>query len=142
DRHLAESSPTSWLLLTRAWLLAMLERGAEVEEATRSAMAMRPDPEAIGFDEWLHAEIATLAGDHEEASRRFQVLCDWLEATHQLSFLSTYDGRFGRSLCRVGRFDEAERCIERARTVAETIEGSAGDDYFVWDQVIARVCAQ
>jgi class 3 adenylate cyclase len=142
DRHLAESSPTSWLLLTRAWLLAMLERDAEAEEAMRSAMAMRPDPEAIGFDEWLHAEISALAGDHKEASRRFHVLCDWLEATHQLSFLSTYHGRLGRSLCRVGRFDEAEGCIERARTVAETIEGSARDDYFVWDQVIARVCAQ
>jgi class 3 adenylate cyclase/tetratricopeptide (TPR) repeat protein len=142
DRHLAESSPTAWLLLTRAWLLAMLEREAEVEEAMQAAKAMRLDPEAIGFDEWLHAEISALAGDNEEASRRLQVVCEWLEATQQLSFLSTYLARLGRSLCKVGRFDEAERCIDRARALAEKVEGSEVGEYFVWNQVVARVCAQ
>ena len=142
DGYLAESSPTTWLLLTRAWLLAMLERGAEVQEAVQAATAMLPDPEAAGFGEWLHAEISALAGDQEDATRRLRVLCEWLEATQQLSLLSTYLARLGRSLCKLGRYDEAEGCIDRSRALAERIGRTEPvGEYFVWNQVLARVQA-
>ncbi len=141
DRHLAESSRTSWLLLTRAWLLAMLERGAEVQEAVRAAKAMLRDPETVGFSEWLYAEISALGGDHADASRRLGLLCDWLEETQQYGFLPTYFSRHGRALCRIGRFEEAERCVERSRAVVKQLDGSDVGDYFLSRQVMARVAA-
>ncbi len=141
DRHLAESSRTSWLLLTRAWLLAMLERGAEVQEAVRAAKAMLREPETVGFSEWLYAEISALGGDHAEASRRLGLLCDWLEETQQYGFLWTYFSRQGRELCRIGRFEEAERCVERSRAIMEKLDGSDAGDFFLSRQVMARVAA-
>jgi tetratricopeptide (TPR) repeat protein len=142
DRHVAESSPTWWVLLTRAWMLAMLERGDEVRDTVRAAMAMLRDPESIGWGEWLHAEISSLAGDHEDESRRYRLLCDWLEETHQLSFLPKNLASLGLSLCTLGRFDEAERCIDRGRALMEMLEESDPDgEYFLFSQVMARVCA-
>ena len=128
DRHLAESSRTSWLLLTRAWLLAMLERGAEVQESVRAAKAMLRGPETVGFDEWLYAEISALGGDHAEASRRLGLLCDWLEETQQYGFLPTYFSRHGRSLCKIGRLEEAERCLDaRERSWRSSTAQISGD---------------
>jgi class 3 adenylate cyclase/tetratricopeptide (TPR) repeat protein len=141
DRHLAESSRTSWLLLTRAWLLAMLERGAEAQEAIRAAETLARERESGGFSEWLYAEVSALTGDHEDASRRLRLVCDWLEATRQYGFLWTYYSRLGRELCRLGRFDYAERCVERSRALMEKLDGSDAEEYFLSRQVMARVCA-
>src|SRR6266496_328804 len=95
------------------------------------------------WPDWHLAEISGLAGDHEDASNRLRIVCEWLEATEQLPHLATYLSFLGRSLCRLGRFDEAAPFAERARAIGKTI-GAGGDsvpDDYLWRQVLARVLA-
>ena len=80
--------------LSRAWLLAMLDRGEEAWQDALEAEARQQTGHRWG--EWWLAELSTLAGDHEDASKRLRVVCDWLEATEQPAFLETYLGRLGR----------------------------------------------
>ena len=114
-------------------------------ERTRRGLAGRPGgggeaPQSgHRWADWWLAEISTLAGDHEDASNRLRVVCDWLDATEQLPFLETYLGCLGRSLCMLGRFDEAEQAAERARSLEETLGGLVPD--YLWRQVLARVHA-
>jgi class 3 adenylate cyclase len=136
ERLLAEAwSPG--LLASRAWLLAMLERTDEAWQDALEAEARLQSGHR--WADWWLAELSTLAGDHEDASNRLRVVCDWLDATEQLPFLETYLGYLGRSLCMLGRFDEAEQAAERARSLEETL-GGLGSDY-LWRQVMARVHA-
>ena len=136
ERLLAEAwSPG--LLASRAWLLAMLERTDEAWQDALEAEARLQSGHR--WADWWLAEISTLAGDHEDASNRLRVVCDWLDATEQLPFLETYLGYLGRSLCMLGRFDEAEQAAERARSLEETLGGLVPD--YLWRQVLARVHA-
>ena len=134
DRHLAETSRTPWLL-------AQPRLAARDARPRRGGLAGRPgggsDARETGdrWGEWWLAEISTLAGDHEDASRRLRVVCDWLEATEQYGFLATYFSRLGRELCMIGRFDEAERCVERARALDEALDGSTSVSDYLWRQV-------
>jgi class 3 adenylate cyclase len=142
ERLLAEiGSP--WLLLSRAWLLAMLDRGEEARRDADEAYARLREQSGTRWPDWHLAEISGLAGDHEDASNRLRIVCEWLEATEQLPHLETYLSFLGRSLCRLGRFDEAAPFAERARAIGETI-GEGGDsvaDDYLWRQVLARVHA-
>jgi class 3 adenylate cyclase/tetratricopeptide (TPR) repeat protein len=142
DTHVAESSPTAWLLLNRAWILAMLDRGDEVRETVRAAEARLRDPEQFGWTEWVYAEIDALEGNYVDASRRLRELCDWLEQTHQVAFVPTMLARLGRWLCRLGAFDEAEQAVERSRLIAAHLEDGATMQYYIWSQVEARARAQ
>jgi class 3 adenylate cyclase/tetratricopeptide (TPR) repeat protein len=136
ERLLAEAwSPG--LLASRAWLLAMLERTDEAWQDALEAEARLQSGHR--WADWWLAELSTLAGDHEDASNRLRVVCDWLDATEQLPFLETYLGYLGRSLCMLGRFDEAEQAAERARSLEETLGGLVPD--YLWRQVLARVDA-
>ena len=136
ERLLAEAwSPG--LLASRAWLLAMLERTDEAWQDALEAEARLQSGHR--WADWWLAEISTLAGDHEDASNRLRVVCDWLDATEQLPFLETYLGRLGCSLCRLGRFDEAEQAAERERSLEETLGGLVPN--YLWRQVLARVHA-
>ena len=136
ERLLAEAwSPG--LLASRAWLLAMLERTDEAWQDALEAEARLQSGHR--WADWWLAEISTLAGDHEDASNRLRVVCDWLDATEQLPFLETYLGCLGRSLCMLGRFDEAEQAAERGRSLEETLGGLVPD--YLWRQVLARVHA-
>ncbi len=136
ERLLAEAwSPG--LLASRAWLLAMLERTDEAWQDALEAEARLQSGHR--WADWWLAEISTLAGDHEDASNRLRVVCDWLDATEQLPFLETYLGYLGRSLCMLGRFDEAEQAAERGRSLEETLGGLVPD--YLWRQVLARVHA-
>ena len=136
ERLLAEAwSPG--LLASRAWLLAMLERTDEAWQDALEAEARLQSGHR--WADWWLAEISTLAGDHEDASNRLRVVCDWLDATEQLPFLETYLGYLGRSLCMLGRFDEAEQAAERARSLEETLGGLVPN--YLWRQVLARVHA-
>ena len=136
ERLLAEAwSPG--LLASRAWLLAMLERTDEAWQDALEAEARLQSGHR--WADWWLAELSTLAGDHEDASNRLRVVCDWLDATEQLPFLETYSGYLGRSLCMLGRFDEAEQAAERGRSLEETLGGLVPD--YLWRQVLARVHA-
>jgi class 3 adenylate cyclase/tetratricopeptide (TPR) repeat protein len=138
DSLLAESR-ASGLLLSRAWLLAMLDRGAEAWQDAREADARLHEQSGHRWSDWWLAELSSLDGDHEDAARRLRVVCDWLDETEQLPFLQSYLSRLGRSLCRIGRFDEAERAAQRARSLDEAL-GHPLPDYG-WRQVLARVHA-
>ena len=134
DRLLAET-PSAWLLLNRAWLLAMLERNDEAWRIATDANVKLREQSDARWGEWILAELSTLAGDHEDASNRLRILCEWIEAVEQRAYLDYYLARLGRSLCPLGRFDEAEQFAELARALEK--EG----DPNIWRQVLARVHA-
>ena len=118
DRLLAETG-SSWLLFVRAWLLAMLDRLDEAWEDARTADARLREQTTARWGDWVLAEVSSLAGDHEAASGHLRVVCDWLEATDDQGRLATYLPLLGRTLCVVGRFDEAEQLAKRAQTIDE-----------------------
>jgi tetratricopeptide (TPR) repeat protein len=68
------------------------------------------------------------------------VLCEWIEAMEQFSFLEYYLARLGRWLCVLGRFDEAEEFAERARALQEERLLATADDG-LWRGALARVHA-
>jgi tetratricopeptide (TPR) repeat protein len=138
ERLLTETR-SPYVLLSRAWLLAMLDRSEEAWQDARDADARLREQSARWTDWWL-AELSILDGDYEDASKRLRIVCDWLEATDQLAYLEGYLGRLGRSLCMLGRFDEAEQAAERARSLEETLGVPVMEDY-IWRQVLARVHA-
>ena len=141
DRVLAET-PSAWLQLNRAWLLAMLDRGEEARPIAEAASARLRDQGDARWGEWILAEISTLAGDDEDASNRLRILCEWLETRAQLSYLESYLALLGRSLCQLGRFDEAEQFGERARALeAEHDAAMEPESWHSWRQVLARVYA-
>src|SRR6266571_9032938 len=89
ERLLAEMGRPE-LLLSRAWLLAMLDRGEEARRDADEAYARLREQSSTRWPDWHLAEISGLAGDHEDASNRLRIVCEWLEATEQLPLLQTY----------------------------------------------------
>ena len=83
ERLLAEMGRPE-LLLSRAWLLAMLDRGEEARRDADEAYARLREQSSTRWPDWHLAEISGLAGDHEDASNRLRIVCEWLEATEQL----------------------------------------------------------
>ena len=63
--------------------------------------------------------IAATAGDHESAAVHLRRYCDLLEARGQRHFLSTYAPMLGRSLCALGRHDEAEPLAQLGRELGD-----------------------
>ena len=118
DRLLAETG-SSWLLFVRAWLLAMLDRLDEAWEDAHTADARLREQTTARWGDWALAEVSSLAGDHEAASRHLRDVCDWLEATDDQGRLATYLPLLGRTLCLLGRFDEAEQLAKRAHAIDE-----------------------
>ncbi|HEY3461946.1 MAG TPA: adenylate/guanylate cyclase domain-containing protein, partial [Gaiellaceae bacterium] len=127
-----------WWHLCRAWLLAML---GCFEEALPLAEGADADFRERGGNwacDWVMAEIATLADDHETARRRYAAVCEWLEARELTGFLSTYAPALGRQLCWLGRWDEAEHA---ARLGREAVQPQDVGAQALWRQVQALVHA-
>jgi len=140
--RLLEETPSTWLRLNRGWLLAMLGRGDEGWQVTEEASARLRDQGDNRWGEWMLAEISLLAGDYDDASNRLRVLCDWLESKEQFGFLGSYLGELGWTLCRLGRFDEAERLAERAQGLEQGRDPTIDpDSWHTWRQVLALACA-
>ena len=118
QRLLAETR-SPYVLLSRAWLLAMLDRSEEAWQDAREAYARARELSDVRWPDWWLAELSILDGDYDDACNRLRIVCDWLEATDQLVYLRDYLGRLGRPLCMLGRFDEAEEAAERARSLEE-----------------------
>jgi class 3 adenylate cyclase len=117
DRLLPER-PAPFSLLTRAWLLAMLDRFDEAVPLALESHERQRELDGRRIGEIRLAEIARMAGDHEAATRHFETLCAWLEEREQLGLLGTYVSLLGRELCALGRFDEAEVLARRGRELA------------------------
>ncbi|MFN2470819.1 MAG: tetratricopeptide repeat protein, partial [Gaiellaceae bacterium] len=132
------TNPDPWAQLRRAQLLAMLARFEEASAIARSASERLRE---LGIDEVGSeqlAEIATLSGDHASAADYLRQACDMLEARGSWALLSTYAPTLGRSLCALGRHDEAEPLAQRGREL-----GSEDDllTQALWRQVQALVHA-
>jgi class 3 adenylate cyclase/tetratricopeptide (TPR) repeat protein len=121
-------------VLCRAYLLAALGRFEEAWElALPAAERLRESGEHRQY-EWL-ADLSVLSGDYEAAVRHRQKTVEELRARGHTAFEATYGAHLGRSLCAVGRFDEAEPLADFARGI-ETQEST-----WLWRQVKARVLA-
>jgi tetratricopeptide (TPR) repeat protein len=130
-------NPDPRVLLSRACLLAMLER---FDEAWQLALpAGERLREIWGAEAEVDlGEIAGLTGDYAAADAHLRRACDVLERQGSRALLSTFAPRRGRYLCILGRFDEAEPLARLGRELG-------GDDdlatQMLWRQVQARVLA-
>ena len=114
-----------------AWALAR-----PAAERAREFGGLHPGDPAQGDVEL--GGIAALAGDHATAAGHLRRECDRYERGGDRAHLSTFAPELGRSLCALGRFDEAEPLARLGRELG-------GEQDFVtqmlWRQVQARVHA-
>ncbi|MBA2725965.1 MAG: hypothetical protein H0U53_08250 [Actinobacteria bacterium] len=139
----AEKNPDSpalegFLLMVKSFVEALLgdfdaarrhvERGIQIldELGLQHTAAM-----ARGVFGW----IETIAGDHEEACRRFNDARQGLEDSGDTAYLSTFMYQLGESLCELGRYDEAASAALYSRdiTTPNDVLSLAG-----WRLVLAR----
>jgi class 3 adenylate cyclase len=136
---LLPENPHPRLLLERAWLLSMLAR---FDEAARSAREAGERWRELTGDDWVEvylARIAATAGRHEDAAAHLRRFCDLLEARGLRSYLSTYAPLLGRSLCALGRHDEAEPLARLGRELGDEQDATT---QALWRQVQALVHAR
>lgn len=136
---LLPENPHPKLLIYRAWLLTMLAR---TEEASQVAGQAGQRWRELTGDDWvdfLLGDIAVTAGEHENATVYHRRFCELMEARGQRALLSTYAPRLGRSLCALGRYDEAEPLAQLGRTLDETGQDTLSQT--LWRQVQALVHA-
>ncbi len=136
---LLPDNPHPSILLSRAWLLLMLARFDEADPIARDASERWR--ELTGDDEvdYLLGFMAVTAGDQAGAAVHFRRFCDMAETGGLRGFLPTFAPLLGRSLCALGRHEEAEPLAQRARAMDET-----GQDVYaqaLWRQVQALVDA-
>jgi hypothetical protein len=121
---LLPEAPSPFSLYNRAWLLAMLDRFDEAVPLARESNARQRELDGRLIGEWRLAEIAILAGDHEQAAAHLRELCAWLEQQALLAQLATYAPALGRELCALGRFDQAEPLAQRGRELGEPTDAT------------------
>ncbi len=125
--------------LVRARLLAMLDRSDEAWPAALEASERLLELTGDDGGEGELGQAAAIAGDHETAARYLRVYCDRLERLHRLNNLSSYAPMLGRSLCALGRYDEAEPLAEQGRDLGHDEDLLTQT---LWRQVQARVLSQ
>src|SRR6185437_14457802 len=109
---------------------------AWVEEAAQLTTDAGQRWRELTGDDWVDYRlgfIAASAGDHERAVGPLRRVCDVAEARGQRYYLATFAPLLGRSLCALGRCDEAEPLAQLGRSLDETEQ-----DVFVqalWRQV-------
>jgi class 3 adenylate cyclase/tetratricopeptide (TPR) repeat protein len=136
--ELLPDSPRTGPSLARAWLLAMLGRFDEAWAIADEARERERELTGTNMAEWLPAEIASLAGEHEAAVTFLRPFCDLLEELDQRFYLSSVAPMLGRELCALGRHAEAERYAHLVREldVRQNALGGA-----LWRQVQALLHA-
>ena len=111
------------------------------EAAQLASEAGRRWRELSGDDhvDFMLGFIAQTAGDHERAAVCLRRFCDFAETGGAVGFLQTYAPLLGRSLCKLGRHDEAEPLAELGRTLDPTSRTTFTQA--LWRQVQALVHA-
>jgi class 3 adenylate cyclase/tetratricopeptide (TPR) repeat protein len=122
-------------LLARAYLLAMLGRFEETRKIVVEQTERLRELRGTGHDAWA-AWIARLEGDEERAASHLRMFCDALEKQGQTASLSTFAPDLGRSLCALGRHEEAERWVQVGRDLGNEQDFST---QAVWRQAQALV---
>ena len=112
---LLPESPRPGLLLFRAYLLALLGRLEEARASLHQLRERMREIEGLSMWELWAATIATLEGDHATSAGHLRAACDQLEARGQRGYLSTFAPELGRSLCALGRYEEAEPLAQLGR---------------------------
>ena len=124
--------------LNHGRLLAMLDRADEAWPVALPASERLRELTGDDGGEHYLADIATISGDHQRAAEHLRVRCDRLTALHRLNNLSTYAPMLGRSLCALGRYEEAEPRAEQGRELGHEQDLMTQT---IWRQVLARVQA-
>jgi tetratricopeptide (TPR) repeat protein len=111
------------------------------DEAWGLALPAAERARGLGGLEAGDAQVALLAvhaGDHELAARHLRDVCRSFEREGWQADLSTFAPLLGRSLCALGRFDEAEPLAALGRQM-----GTEGDvvTQMLWRQVAGLVSA-
>ncbi len=100
------------ILADLASVFERVHRLAEAREAVTRALELQPDlPAAHLTDGLLHAREK----DYERAEQRFQFLVEAAGASVELRVRAGYE--LGRTLDRLGRYDEAMEALKRAKTL-------------------------
>ena len=105
-------------LLHRSLLLAMLDRFDDAWSAARESSGRARALTGNNQAQFL-AQIATLAGDHAAAAECWREHCDLLERHGDRAALSTAAPLLGRSLCALGRHEEAEPLAQLGRELGD-----------------------
>jgi class 3 adenylate cyclase/tetratricopeptide (TPR) repeat protein len=124
-------------LLHRSLLLAMLGRFEEAWQTARESSARAQALTGNNQAQFL-GQIATLEGDHAAAVECWRGHCDLLERHGDRAALSTAAPLLGRSLCALGRHDEAEPFAQLGRELADASDIVT---QALWRQVEARILA-
>jgi class 3 adenylate cyclase/tetratricopeptide (TPR) repeat protein len=125
-----EDRQSPWLSLCRAWLLAMLGRFDEAWSLADESYERFREQSRNWVGDWAMGEIASLADDHDAARRHLTAVCEWLEATAQPGFLSSYAPRLGRELCALGRYEQAAETAQLGHEL--------GIEQDIWTQMLWR----
>ena len=118
------------VLLARAYLLALLGRFDEAWTVAREQAERLHELRGEGHESWL-AWIARLEGDEERAAHFFRIFCESLEEHGQSAALSAFAPELARSLCALGRYDEAEPFAQVGRELA--------NEQDLWSQALWRL---
>jgi tetratricopeptide (TPR) repeat protein len=123
--------------LARAYLLALLGRFDEAWEVGREQAELLREMTGSGHEAWL-AWIARLEGDEKSAVEYLRVYCESLREQGQAGALSTFAPELARSLCALGRYDQAETWARLGRELANEQDASS---QALWRQAQARIWA-
>jgi tetratricopeptide (TPR) repeat protein len=117
DFEAASTYYEPWFDQSRAELLAMSGRFGEARSRSEQAVsgfAERGSNTGVtlcGMGRWI---IETTAGAHADAERVIRGTCEQFEQMGELAWLSTSACYLAESLCRLGRYEEAEEWARRA----------------------------
>lgn len=136
----ADTSPTDVENTVRAVLLAMNDRIEEARTLVATLVARADELGGAGLNVLYAsaAEIEAMSGDDEAAAEHLRGVCaDYAE--HGLGgALSVYAPLRGRSLCALGRYEEAEQLAMEGRELGNDDDAQTQS---LWRQVAALVAA-
>jgi class 3 adenylate cyclase/tetratricopeptide (TPR) repeat protein len=133
---LLPENPHPWPLLLRAWLLTMLGRFDEADEGARVSGERWRDVTGDDHVDVVLGQIAATAGRHGDAVVHLRRYCNLAQARDLRGYLATFAPILGRSLCALGRYDEAEPLAELGRELGHERDATT---QALWRQVQALV---